>query len=197
MPDTVIKAILSKVGVVDHDGDIIMAGAFDDAIKAKETPNMLMMHMRASIVGQWSQLRMDGDLFKADKGVLYTGDDGFELARMVRKLIDTSQLKGVSIGFIPRKWSTVHEDGRGRWSYGWDIEKLDLVEASLVDRPANDAATVLDMKQKIDKQESGPIPLMHKFFECVIEVVPFEDQSAELAELARKEAEIVAALRGV
>ena len=196
MPDKQVKAILSKVGVIDHDGDIILPGAFDDSLSTMSQMQMLHMHRRGNIIGKWTNLRMDADLLKADGTLFTAGDDGYDLARMTARLVKEALMRGVSVGFRPIKWSSVQEEGRGTWGYGWDIEKLELIEASIVDRPANDAAQVLEIKQKLDKHEGEALPIVYKFFECDVELVVVEDtKEAELAELARKEAEIAAYVR--
>ena len=171
MADTKIKAILSEVDKVDSDFDVILPGAFDDAIEGKMEPNMLYMHRRGEIVGKWSSLRMDGKLLKAE-GVLYTGDEGFDLAKRTVKLIKTGQMDGVSIGFRPVQWKNVSTPER---PYGWDIESLDLKEASIVDFPANDSAEVTDLKRKFDDKESedadrGSV-VIQKFYSGTIEIV--------------------------
>ena len=195
MADRKIKAILSKTGNIDSDGDIIMPGAFDETLAKNPTLQMLQMHRRGHIIGKWSNLRMDGDLLKAD-GVLYAGkDDGYDMARMTARLIKENLMQGVSIGFRPLKWSSVQEEGRGRFNYGWDIEKLELLEASIVDAPANDAATVLEIKQKLDKHEGETSDIIvHKFFACDIVM---DEESAVDAVKAAEEAKIVAAIRGI
>ena len=188
--DTKIVAILSEVGKLDADYDIILPGAFDDAINSKMLPPILYMHRRGEIIGQWSNLRMDGKLLKAD-GVLYTDADGFDLARRAQKLVKTKQLKGVSIGFRPTEWKSVSNKER---PYGWDIEKLDLKEASLVDVPANSSAKVTEVKQKFDDKEESVKEdvLIQKYFDAEIEIVEEEDPAAIEAEEKEKELESLA-----
>ena len=170
MADLRIKAILSEVDKVDSDGDIILPGAFDDAIKTVSDLLMLYMHKRGEIVGKWDNLRMDGKLFKAD-GVIFSGDDGYDRAKMAAKLIKAKLMKGVSIGFRPTEWKSVSIDDR---PYGWDIEALDLKEASIVDVPANSSAEVTDIKQKMDKEKLKTV-MMHKFFRADIEIEAVDD----------------------
>ena len=147
--DSVVEAILSEVGKVDSDDDIIMDGAFDKSLKKLKYLRMLKMHQREDIIGRWTRLRMDGKLLKAD-GVLYdSSEGGFELARMTRRLIDTNDMSGVSIGFRPKVWQTVNNEQR---RYGWDIYDLELIEASIVDVPANDSAKVVEIKASLQKE---------------------------------------------
>ena len=146
--DTQIEAILSETGIVDLDGDVIMEGAFDTAISEEQSPPMLFMHDRyKGAIGRWSDLAMDGTKLIAN-GKIFTGEDGFDLARQAKKLAIEELLKGVSIGFRLVKWVTVHTDER---PWGWDILELDLLEASLVDVPANPSAEVTDIKRKLLK----------------------------------------------
>ena len=184
-----IVAVLSEVSKLDLDGDIILPGAFDADIESGKNLNMLFMHRRGQIIGQWSKLRMDGTLLKAD-GVLYTGDDGYDLARMGAKLINTGQMKGISIGFRAKQWTSVSEPDKGRW-YGWDIAKLELREASLVDAPANTSAEIIETKRKYDekgKEEDGAGAtrdfVLHKFLAGPIEVV--EEKETDSEEMVRE-----------
>ena len=143
--DAEVEAVLSETGVVDLDYDMILPGAFDDAIQAKAEPDMLYMHRRGDIIGRWAGLRMDGAKLKA-RGTLYNGSEGFELARQAFRLAKTGQLAGVSIGFRVLEWKNVRDEKR---PYGWDISKLELGEASLVDRPANESAEITEIKRKL------------------------------------------------
>ena len=142
---SVISAILSEVDKVDSDYDVIKEGAFDNSIKELSHLQMLKMHQRGDIVGRWSDIKMDGKHLVAT-GVLYDGDKGYDMAKMTRTLIDSGDLKGVSIGFRPKVWTNVKDENR---PYGWDIHDLELREASIVDVPANDSAKVTEVKMKL------------------------------------------------
>ena len=143
--DAEIEAVLSETGTVDLDFDKILPGAFDEAIRAKQTPIMLYMHARGAVIGQWSELRMDGAKLVA-KGLLATGEQPSPRAQDAMALVHRGYITGVSISFRPTKWSIVREKDR---PYGWDIEKLNLIEASLVDCPANQAAHITEVKRKL------------------------------------------------
>jgi len=161
-----IKAVLSEVDKVDADNDKIMPGAFDKSIEELDHMVMLKMHQRDQIVGRWDNLHMDGKLLKAD-GIIYDGDKGYDIARMTRFLIDTGDMSGVSIGFRLKVWQTVRDEEGGR-PYGWDIYDLELMEASIVDRPANDSAQVTDIKAELQKQimsavHSRPDPFLQSY----------------------------------
>lgn len=147
-----LEAILSEVNVVDLDGDKILPGAFDEAIADKAEPSVLYMHRRGDIVGNWRELRMDGTKLKGN-ATLYTGEGGFELARQALYLARNGRLSGVSIGFRVRQFMVVRDDEDR--PYGWDIAKLDLIEASLVDKPANESAQVTEIKQRQQEADSS------------------------------------------
>ena len=126
---------------MDSDGDIIMAGAFDGAIAEIERLDMRFMHNRLEIVGAWRNLRLDDTLFRAD-GTLYTGEGGYDTPRKCLRLGRSGQLRGVSIGFRIKRMEIVIDDEREPWGVGYDIYDLELIEASLVDRPANPSARI-------------------------------------------------------
>ena len=162
-----IEAILSEVGVVDLDGDIIEAGAFDGQLD--DGLPMLYMHRRGDIAGTWSNLRMDGSLLRADGEIF---DDAFDLADMAAELVTREMIQGVSIGFRVMRYETVHTEER---PWGWDIKEIDLREASLVDYPANESAQITEIKQRQKAAQGGaaadhpPGPLeIHKFYAGVI-----------------------------
>jgi len=139
--DATFSATLSEIGVMDSDGDIIMPGAFDGAIETLDRLDMRFMHDRMEIVGYWTDLRLDGALFRAD-GSLYTGEGGYDTPRKCLRLGRSGQLRGVSIGFRIKRMEIVIDDDREPWGIGYDIYDLELVEASLVDRPANPSARI-------------------------------------------------------
>ena len=145
--NTKIDAILSEVEKIDSDGDIIKEGAFDESIKGLSHLKMLKMHSRHDIIGRWSNLKMDGKMLKAE-GTIYDGEKmGYDLARMTRSLIDTGDMAGVSVGFKLKVWQSVNDKEADR--YGWDIYNLELMEASIVDIPANDSAKVTSVKAEL------------------------------------------------
>ena len=163
-----IEAILSETGVVDSDGDIILAGAFDDQLELSNL-QMRLMHRRGDIIGCWNNLRIDGSLLKAD-GELF-GED-YDLAKMGETLIRKEMMKGVSIGFRPVAWTNVSTKER---PWGWDTSKLELREASIVDIPSNASAEVTEIKRKLKDGEASEPTVIHKFFKAEIRVI--EDQA--------------------
>jgi hypothetical protein len=60
---------------------------------------------------------------------------------MVSQLIDFGALRSTSVGFLPKEWKIIDDDGR----WGYDFEKLELLEWSVVPVPANPEA-LLDAK---------------------------------------------------
>ena len=143
--DLQIEAILCVTGIVDHDGDKFSNDAFDDNIAQKTDVNMLMMHQREKIIGKWTKLRMKGDNLVAD-GTVYSGENGFDLAKMGARLAKEGQMSGVSVGFKPTKFEFSKDEDR---KFGIDFFKVDLKEASLVDQPAVPGSEITEFKSKL------------------------------------------------
>ena len=144
-------ATLSRVDIVDVEGDKILAGAFADTLKAWKSRRLPMFafHNQMQGLGYWDNLRMEGALLKAQGNLLM----GLPLAQSVALLMEARVLRGVSIG--GRKGPEQKLVNRPNGRRGWDIDKVDLFEASIVYRPANLAAKVT---QKDQGKEDVPTP---------------------------------------
>ncbi len=57
---------------------------------------------------------------------------------MVHQLIDFGALRSASVGFLPKEWKIIDDDGR----FGFDFERSELLEWSVVPVPANPEAVV-------------------------------------------------------
>ena len=104
----VIEGYASVFGVVDSYGTTIEQGAFKASIadwQARgESPGLFLQHDRSMPFGVWERMEEDA------KGLKVTG----RLARSVMgehaaALFQAGAIRGLSIGFIPRKW---REDGK-------------------------------------------------------------------------------------
>ena len=146
--DKKIEGVLSIIDKEDLEGDVMLDGCFDDAL-GKEL-KMLAFHDRKSVIGRWSNLRMEKKDLVAD-GTIYSGKNGFDEARKFAKLVDTGDVKGISIGFKGQEYVVVED--RGPFGLGYDYVKVELLEASLVDSPAMEDASVKssDDKKKLKK----------------------------------------------
>jgi HK97 family phage prohead protease len=124
----------SVFDVVDHQGERIQKGAFSEAVihfkQKKISPAMLFHHEGRDPIGVWDT--MDED----DHGlwVLGTLDRAHRLYFEVSMLMARGRLQGLSIGFDIIR-SHIEKGVRV-------IDKLDLMEISLVTQPANPLAAV-------------------------------------------------------
>ena len=139
-----IEAILSTIGDLDKDCDVMKEGCFDDFLAKTDTIPMLWVHNSADIIGTWSDMRLDGDQLVA-RGKLF---DPIQRAREASHLLAEKMLKGVSIGFTTQEYDFVYrEDEDGNYiGCGFNFHKVTLLEASLVLWPANTNAEVESIK---------------------------------------------------
>jgi hypothetical protein len=138
-------------GNVDAYGDVIAKGAFSKSIaefkKSNVWPAMLSQHggfgMGADDVtpiGVWTEIRED------DHGLYVEG----QLADTVRgremyalmKMQPRSAINGMSIGYIAKEWTARSKPEEPRRT----LNRVDLIEISLVTFPANGKARVTGVK---------------------------------------------------
>ena len=137
-----LEAILTTFGVRDSYNDIIMPGALDDFMKESEDAPMLWSHNRGEIIGQWSNFRVEGDDFLADGQLI----ENIQRAEEALVLLEQGAIKGVSIGFDATEYTWREGKVDGKWDFGIDFKKINIVEASLVLWPAMPTAAVTDVK---------------------------------------------------
>ena len=130
-------------GNVDAYGDVIVKGAFADSLAeyaAKGTmPLMCLNHnlFGELPIGKWLTIEEDDYGLKVTGELLETtqGKDTYVALK-------ASALNGLSIGFIAKEWSLRQSPDEPRRT----IYKIDLIEISVVNLPANDKALVDDVK---------------------------------------------------
>jgi hypothetical protein len=143
--DRSVQFTISKE-VTDRDGDILRAGGVDFSNYMKNPVFCSFHNTREFPLGKVTKFWVEGDSVKA---IVYfpTLDElssNPEYASEKAKLVDftyhcykTGMLNAVSVGFIPKDWMEIREDGR--W-VGNDITKWELLEFSAVAVPANQDA---------------------------------------------------------
>ncbi len=126
----------SVFGCVDHDGDMIVKGAFAASLaqwkQDMKWPLLLWQHNVKEPIGYCTDLQEDG------YGLAIRGQFMLELRRgkEAYALAKGRHLQGLSIGFIPQKTRRLKNyDVRL-------IERIDLKEISLVTFPANPKAGI-------------------------------------------------------
>lgn len=124
----------SVFSVVDHDGDILIPGAFQETLQAwaqkEQKPDMLWQHAPNVNLGSWTDVAED------DYGLAVKGQLNFSLssARHVHQLIRRGEVKGLSIGFLPL--NTIFHQGYRH------IHRVDLREISIVTEACNRMACI-------------------------------------------------------
>lgn len=114
----------SVFNVVDHDGDIVVPGAFRQSLeewtKKKQKPAMLWQHEQNLEIGTWHN--MSEDMY----GLTVKGqvDLSHSAGRHVYQLMQTGEIKGLSIGFVPLQ--TVQRRGN-RYICGVDLREISIV----------------------------------------------------------------------
>ena len=127
-------------GEPDAYGDVIAAGAYEDSLanhKAKGTmPKLFWQHNSAEPIGKWQDAKED------DHGLLLKGKLNMDVqrGREAYALLKAGDIDGLSIGYRIKEYSVDTDSGI------WTLEKLDLIEVSVVSVGANENAVVQSVK---------------------------------------------------
>ena len=160
----------SVFNVVDKGGDIVAPGAFAESLetwrKNGRAVPVLWQHDPGQPIGAWEDLKED------DYGLL--GDaslwlDEAPYARLAHKGMQTKTITGLSIGYRVKQYS-VNPDTKV-----YTLQKLDLVEISVVTNPMNDDARVADVKAMV---EAGRLPSLPEFERFLREAGGFSKSQA-------------------
>ena len=190
----------SVFNVVDKGGDIVAPGAFAESLtkwqKSGRMVPMLWQHQTDQPIGGWPSLKEDDHGLFGDNAELWMEDAPY--ARLAYKGMSTKTITGLSIGYRVKDYSVNKETGI------YTLQKLDLVEISVVTNPMNDDARVADVKSLL---AAGRLP-SHPEFEKFLREAGFSKSQAAavanggLTKLSRGEPgseisnDILAALRG-
>lgn len=182
-----VKVALNKVGVKDHDSDIIEKTAFDKTIRERGPKGKgLIWHLTdhhpslKSAVGRFKELFMEGDYLVGITDVPSTtwGNDVMEFYK-------TGHINQHSIGFRVMKRETVNEDDReNRYDV---LKEIMLYEGSAVLWGANENTPTLTVGKSLTREEAideysktmDELRKMHKLFEKG----HLSDESYELVEI--------------
>lgn len=128
----------SVYGVIDSYDDVVVRGAFTNAIAKSKTRPLLNQHDPAQVIGL-VELRDRPDALYVDARI----NLDLELGRDVYSNLKFGALDGLSIGFTTVKAFKGKHGGR-------EIAEVDLWEVSVVTFPANTAARIGDLKSDAD-----------------------------------------------
>lgn len=189
-------------GNVDSYGDVIEAGAFSKFladVKAgnQPWPAMLSQHggwqMSAedmTPIGVWTDFAEDGHGLKV-AGQLADTPRGLEMYKLM-KMSPRPAIDGMSIGYIAKEWEprSKPEDPKRK------LKRIDLIEVSMVTRPANGKARVESVKNDWTERDferlltrdaglsrSDALVVINQGFKSLIAMR--DAGSSELAELAQ------------
>lgn len=133
----------SVFGGVDSYGDTILPGAYKKSIKKRERPVQMRWNHYGDVIGKWTKIEED------DKGLYVEGEltPGHSKAEDVYASLKHGAVTGLSIGYRPVQ---IRELGDGKR----ELKEIDLVEISVVESPADNAAHINDVKSAIDEADS-------------------------------------------
>ena len=128
---------------VDSYGDTIVPGAYKKTIKKRERPIQLRWNHYGDVIGKWTSITED------EKGLFVEGEltPGHSKASDVYALLKHGAVTGLSIGYRPVQ-ITDHGDGKRT------LKEIELIEISIVESPADNAAQIGDVKSAIEHIES-------------------------------------------
>lgn len=167
-------------GEPDAYGDVIAVGAYTDSLaahKAKGTmPKLFWQHNSGEPIGKWLDATEDAH------GLLLKGKLNMDVqrGREAHALLKAEDIDGLSIGYRIKEYSVDVETGV------WTLEKLDLVEVSVVSVGANENAVVSSVKAAkaahdlMEKLKAGD-QLSAREFETWLKGLGFSNSQAERA----------------
>ncbi|MEE1138665.1 MAG: HK97 family phage prohead protease [Acutalibacteraceae bacterium] len=154
--------------VVDRDGDILRASGVDFTNFMKNPVFLSFHNSREFPLGKVTKFWVEGNAVKA---IVYFPtieelSTNPEQASEKAKLVDftyhcykTGMLNAVSVGFIPKDWIEIRENGQ--W-VGNDIKKWELLEFSAVAVPANQDAIAEAVKSFGNEFAKGILTVENK-----------------------------------
>lgn len=167
-------------GEPDSYGDVIAAGAYADSLKAHKSkgtmPKLFWQHNSDEPIGKWLEAKED------DHGLLMRGKLNMEVqrGREAHSLLKEGDIDGLSIGYHVKEYSVDTETGV------WTLEKLDLIEVSVVSVGANENAVVQSVKaakaahELMERVKAGD-RLTPREFELWLKGLGFTNSQAERA----------------
>ncbi|MBO9437328.1 HK97 family phage prohead protease [Sulfitobacter sp. R18_2] len=167
-------------GEPDSYGDVIAAGAYTETLAAHKSrgtmPKMFWQHDAGQPIGKWLDAEED------DKGLLMRGklNMGVQRGKEAYALLKEGDIDGLSIGYRIKEYSVDTDSGV------WTLEKLDLMEVSVVSIGANENATISSVKAAkmahdfTERLKAGD-QLTEREFETWLKGLGFSNSQAERA----------------
>lgn len=168
-------------GEPDAYGDVIADGAYSDSLaahKAKGTmPKLFWQHNTSEPIGKWLEASED------THGLLLKGKLNMDVqrGREAHALLKAGDIDGLSIGYRIKEYSVDTDSGV------WTLEKLDLIEVSVVSVGANENAVVSSVKAAkaahdlLERLKAGDRLTEREFEKLLKGTLGFSDSQAERA----------------
>jgi hypothetical protein len=168
-------------GEPDSYGDVIATGAYADSLsahKAKGTmPKMFWQHDSSQPIGKWIEADED------ETGLMMRGklNMGVQRGKEAYALLKEGDIDGLSIGYRIKEYSVDTDSGV------WTLEKLDLMEVSVVSIGANETATITSVKaakaahELIERLKAGDRLTEREFEDMLKGNLGFSNSQAERA----------------
>lgn len=136
----VFKGYASKFDGVDSYGDTIVQGAYKDTLLDRERPVALRWSHYGPVIGKFTSIKEDTD------GLWVEGEltKGHSVAEDAAALLRHGAISGLSIGYISKQDSDNHPHN------GRKLEKIELIEISVVEEPADNMARVDTVKNMLE-----------------------------------------------
>ena len=142
--DRTFTGYASVFSGLDSYGDSIMPGAYSDTIANRSRPVRMRWNHHGPVIGKWTQVAEDS------KGLIVTGEltPGHSVAEDVYAGLKHGSLDGLSIGYRIPAGGAQKENGVRK------LSRIDLIEVSVVEEPADLAARIADVKSAMDSAQS-------------------------------------------
>lgn len=167
-------------GEPDAYGDVIAEGAYVDSLASHQSkgtmPKLFWQHNPGEPIGKWVDAKEDGH------GLLMKGKLNMDVqrGREAHALLKAGDIDGLSIGYRIKEYSVDTDSGV------WTLEKLDLIEVSIVSVGANENAIVSSVKaakaaHDLNEKLRAGEQLTQREFETWLKGLGFSNSQAERA----------------
>lgn len=128
---------------IDSYGDTIAPGAYKRTLGDRERPIRMRWNHYGPVIGKWIELRED------ERGLLVRGQltPGHSVAKDVHASLKHGAIDGLSIGYYAKDYEE-DEDGKRL------LKDIELVEISVVEEPADNAARISGVKDRLESAET-------------------------------------------
>jgi len=130
----------SVFGGIDAHGDTVDPKAYDETLENRERPIRMRWNHYGPVIGKWIKIMVD------EKGLYVEGEltPGHSVAQDVYASLKHGAVGGLSIGYYVRAYEDL---GDGRTL----LTKIELIEISVVEEPADASALIGDVKSRVDE----------------------------------------------